>query len=143
MNTKKILTYLTVLFLGILFGITLSKAEVVSWYRIYEMFQFDSFHMYGVIGSAVILGIIAVQILKKTQVKTTEGTLPFLAEKSRTIYNHLIGGILFGLGWALIGACPGPMFILLGHGYVALLVVIIGALAGTFLYGMLQKKLPH
>ncbi len=129
--------------LGILFGITLSKAEIISWYRIYEMFHFQSFHMYGVIGSAIILGIIAIQIIKKKHIKTLDGTTPKLEDKKLSIARYLIGGILFGLGWALIGACPGPMFILLGYGYISILIVIISAVVGTFVYGIIKDYLPH
>ncbi|MFV0237062.1 MAG: DUF6691 family protein [Flavobacteriales bacterium] len=132
-----------ILVLGILFGITLSKAEIISWYRIYEMFHFQSFHMYGVIGSAVLFGIIAIQIIKKKQLKTFSGETPEFKNKEKSILRYLIGGVFFGLGWALVGACPGPMFILLGHGYESLLVVIISAILGTFLYGLFKNKLPH
>lgn len=132
-----------ILVLGILFGITLSKAEIISWYRIYEMFHFQSFHMYGVIGSAVLFGIIAIQIIKKKQLKTFSGETPEFKNKEKSILRYLIGGIFFGLGWALVGACPGPMFILLGHGYESLLIVIISAILGTFLYGLFKNKLPH
>ncbi len=134
---------LSILFLGIIFGITLSKAEIISWYRIYEMFHFQSFHMYGVIGSAVILGIIAIQIIKKKTIKTFDGKAPEIHDKKMSIPRYLIGGTIFGLGWALVGACPGPMFILLGHGYLSLIIVILGAIFGTFLYGLLKDKLPH
>ncbi len=137
---KKTLYILT---LGIIFGIVLSKAEIISWYRIYEMFQFDSFHMYGVIGSAVILGIIAVQFLKRNRIKDIEGNELIFTDKEKNIARYLIGGIIFGLGWALVGACPGPMFILLGYGYATLLIVIVGALLGTFAYGLFKDKLPH
>lgn len=132
-----------ILTLGILFGIILSKAEIISWYRIYEMFQFDSFHMYGVIGSAVVLGILAIQYLKRNNVKDIDGNQLIFADKEKNVPRYLIGGILFGLGWALIGACPGPMFILLGHGYFTLIIVIISAIIGTFIYGLLKDKLPH
>lgn len=132
-----------ILVLGIVFGITLSKAEIISWYRIYEMFHFQSFHMYGVIGSAVLLGIIAIQIIKRKQIKTFDGQKPELADKQKSIFRYLFGGTIFGLGWALVGACPGPMFILLGYGYVSLLVVIVSAVLGTFLYGLFREKLPH
>ncbi len=134
---------LSILFLGIIFGITLSKAEIISWYRIYEMFHFQSFHMYGVIGSAVILGIIAIQIIKKKTIKTFDGKKPEIHDKEISIPRYLIGGTIFGLGWALVGACPGPMFILLGHGYFSLIIVILGAVFGTFLYGLFKDKLPH
>ena len=104
------------LFVGILFGIILSKAEVISWYRIYEMFKFQSFHMYGVIGSAVVLGVIVMLLFKKGIIKTYLGENIKVDPKRKGFKGNLFGGIIFGLGWALAGACPGPMFILLGRG---------------------------
>ena len=135
--------YIKFLLLGILFGMVMAKAEIISWYRIFEMFNFDAFHMYGVIGSAVILGVIGVQVLKKTKAKSLYGEALHLNPKTMGVYRYLLGGILFGLGWALVGACPGPMFVLLGYGYVPILVVLLGAVMGTFLYGLLRSKLPH
>ncbi len=131
------------LFIGILFGIVLSKAEVISWYRIYEMFKFQSFHMYGVIGSAVVLGIILVQLFNKGIIKTYFGKQITIDPKKKGFKRNIIGGIIFGLGWALAGACPGPMFILLGRGVSAIVVVIFGALLGAFLYHATKKHLPH
>ncbi len=131
------------LFVGILFGIILSKAEVISWYRIYEMFKFQSFHMYGVIGSAVALGVIVMLLFKKGIIKTYLGDDIKVDPKRKGFKGNLFGGIIFGLGWALAGACPGPMFILLGRGAVAIIIVIIGALLGAFLYHAMKKKLPH
>lgn len=128
---------------GVLFGIIMTKAQVVSWYRIYEMFQFDSFHMYGIIGSAVILGVIMVQIIKRSKMKSLYGDPIKFSPKLMSIPRYLIGGTIFGLGWALAGACPGPMFVLLGFGYMPILIVIGGALLGTLAYGMLRSKLPH
>lgn len=130
------------LFFGILFGIILSKAEVISWYRIYEMFKFQSFHMYGVIGSAVITGMILFYFFRKGTIKTNLGKQIEIEPKKRG-YRNIIGGIIFGLGWALAGACPGPMFILLGRGVVAILVAIFGSLLGAFLYHAIKGKLPH
>lgn len=135
--------YLRFLLLGVVFGIVLSKGEVISWYRIYEMFKFQSFHMYGIIGSAVVLGILVVQWIKKKGVKTVYGDPISFEPKNRSLVRYLVGGTIFGLGWALTGACPGPMFILLGHGFVTILVVIVAALLGTFTYGLLKDKLPH
>ena len=135
--------YIKYLILGIIFGITLSKAEIISWFRIYEMFRFDSFHMYGVIGSAVVLGAIAVQIIKRFNVKTYDGQKIVINPKNKSIPRYLVGGIIFGLGWALVGACPGPMFILVGHGYLSILIVIASAILGTLVYGVLRPKLPH
>jgi len=131
------------LFVGVLFGIILSKAEVISWYRIYEMFKFQSFHMYGVIGSAVALGVIVMLLFKKGIIKTYLGDDIKVDPKRKGFKGNLFGGIIFGLGWALAGACPGPMFILLGRGAVAIIIVIIGALLGVFLYHAMKKKLPH
>ncbi len=128
---------------GIFFGIVLVKSEAVSWYRIYEMFKFQSFHMYGIIGSAVILGIIGLYLMKKSGLKSTEGKPIFLPPKDKSITRYLTGGTIFGLGWALAGACPGPMYILLGAGFYSITIVIVAALLGTFVYGILRDKLPH
>ena len=130
-------------FVGFIFGVILSKGEIISWYRIYEMFWFESFHMYGVIGSAVVIGIIGVQLIKRYDAKSIEGQAIEILPKKKSIYRYLIGGTIFGLGWAMTGACPGPMFILLGKGIYAIFIVIIGAVFGTFMYGILSKYLPH
>ncbi|NVK85325.1 MAG: YeeE/YedE family protein [Cytophagia bacterium] len=135
--------FIKYIFLGILFGITLTKAEVVSWYRIYEMFKFQSFHMYGVIGTAVVLGIIITQIIKRTKMKAISGDPIVIPAKKFSIPRYLIGGAIFGLGWAMTGACPGPMFILLGNGVFVILVAIAAGLFGTFVYGKIKHKLPH
>jgi len=129
--------------IGLIFGIVMSKAEIISWYRIYEMFHFESFHMYGVIGSAVILGALLVQAIKAAGLKDYYGEAITFAPKERRRFRYWAGGIIFGLGWALSGACPGPMYVLLGYGYLSILVVILGALLGTFAYGLLRNKLPH
>jgi len=128
---------------GILFGIILSKAEVISWFRIYEMFKFQSFHMYGIIGSAVIIGIVLVQLFNKGIIKTNIGEQINIPPKKNAFKANLFGGIIFGLGWALVGACPGPMFILLGRGVFAIAVVIVGALLGAFVYHGIKNKLPN
>lgn len=135
--------YIKYLALGVIFGIILSKSEVISWYRIYEMFRFDSFHMYGVIGSAVVVGALIIQLIKRTKLKAITGEEIHLSPKKQSIPRYLIGGIIFGLGWALTGACPGPMFILLGHGIWAISLVIGSAILGTFLYGVVKDWLPH
>ena len=119
------------------------KSEAASWFRIYEMFQFKAFHMYGIIGSAVGLGLIFVQSIKRYKIKSFYGEQIVFNPKDKSISRYIIGGIIFGLGWALAGACPGPMFTLVGAGYVPILVVIIAALFGTFVYGLLKNKLPH
>ena len=135
--------YFKYLFVGLLFGITLSKAEVISWYRIYEMFKLQSFHMYGVIGSAVVVGIFIMYFFKKETLKTYQGKVIVVADKKKGLWRNLLGGIIFGLGWALGGVCPGPMYILLGKGVVAILVVLFGAHLGAFLYHAIKHKLPH
>ena len=129
--------------LGIVFGVTMYKAETASWFRIYEMFNFQSFHMYGFIGSALIIGLIGIQLMKKYGTKDIDGNKINIQPKTKSIVRYLIGGIFFGLGWALVGACPGPIFVLVGAGLYPMLIVILGALAGTYLYGVIKDKLPH
>lgn len=129
--------------LGVIFGITMFKAETASWFRIVEMFQFQSFHMYGFIGSALFIGVLAIQLTKRMKSKDVNGTPIVIQPKEKSISRYLLGGIAFGLGWALIGACPGPIFVLLGTGNYAMIVVILAALTGTWIYGLLKDKLPH
>ena len=131
------------LIVGVFFGIILVKSEAASWFRIYEMFQFKSFHMYGIIGSALALGMVYIQFIKKKQLKDINKENIVIPNKERSIKRYLFGGIVFGLGWALVGACPGPMFTLLGAGYLPILIVILGAVLGTWIYGILKNKLPH
>jgi len=131
------------LLLGIFFGIIMTKSEVISWFRIQEMFRFQAFHMYGVIGTAVILGVIVVALIKKIKLKSTEGNPIEFHDKAFSIYRYLFGGIIFGLGWALTGACPGPIFVLIGNGYVVFILIALSAIAGTFTYGVIRDKLPH
>lgn len=135
--------YLKFLLVGIFFGIVLVKSEAVSWYRIYEMFRFQSFHMYGIIGTAIASGILFLQISKHSKVKSIKGADIFVPKKEKGFTRYIIGGTIFGLGWALIGVCPGPMYILLGTGVYTMLIVIAAALLGTFIYGLLKNKLPH
>lgn len=135
--------YLKFIAIGILFGVVMVKAEIISWYRIFEMFRFESFHMYGIIGSAVMLGAIGTYLIKSKNAKSLDGNPIVFTPKDKSIVRYLVGGTIFGLGWALVGACPGPMFVLLGAGYLPILIVLAGALAGTFLYGLLRSKLPH
>ena len=135
--------YISYLSIGTLFGIIMTKSQAISWYRIYEMFRFDSFHMYGIIGSAVILGVIGVALIKKFKLKSTEGTPIIFLPKNMSIPRYLIGGTIFGLGWAMTGACPGPIYTLLGNGYGVILVVLLSAVLGTLTYGILRKRLPH
>jgi len=131
------------LLIGIFFGIVLFKSEAASWFRIYEMFQFDSFHMYGIIGSALVIGVIGIQMIKRFKIKSFYGEQIIITPKERGFKRYLIGGILFGLGWALAGACPGPIFTLLGAGFLPIVVVLISAVLGTYIYGLLKDKLPH
>ena len=135
--------YSRYIFVGILLGVTLYKAEAVSWFRIFEMFHFQSFHMYGIIFSAVIAGVIIVQIIKRKHLRSVEGEEIVFHPKDRSVPRYLIGGFIFGMGWALAGVCPGPMFILLGAGYTVFAVFLASAMFGTFLYGVLRKYLPH
>ncbi|RME07557.1 MAG: YeeE/YedE family protein [Bacteroidetes bacterium] len=128
---------------GIIFGITMYKSEAVSWFRIFEMFHFQSFHMYGIIGSAVALGIVVVQWIKKQHLKSVEGREIVIPEKDKSWKRYIIGGFIFGLGWALAGVCPGPMFVLMGAGYTVFVVFLLSAITGTFVYGKLRSKLPH
>lgn len=131
------------LLIGVLFGITMFKSEAASWFRIYEMFQFKSFHMYGIIGSALVLGVSITQFIKRKQLNDAFGNPIQIAPKEKTVARYLIGGIFFGLGWALSGACPGPMYTLVGAGFSPIIIVILGAVLGTFVYGILKKYLPH
>lgn len=131
------------IFTGTLFGIIMTKSEAVSWYRIQEMFRFQSFQMYGIIGSAVLCGVIAVLLMKRMQLKDISGEPILFVPKQRVWKKYLFGGIIFGLGWALTGACPGPIFVLLGNGYSVMLMVIAGALLGTYIFGLLSDRLPE
>ncbi len=135
--------FIKFLFVGIFFGIVLVKSEAVSWYRIYEMFKFQSFHMYGIIGSAVFMGICGIFLIKKFKLKSIDGSAIIVPPKEKSFIRYILGGTIFGLGWALAGACPGPMYILLGTGIYSMLIVILAAMAGTFVYGLLRDKLPH
>ena len=135
--------YIKFILVGFVFGVVLTKAEAVSWYRIYEMFMFQSFHMYGIIGTAIITGSLGIQIIKKFNVNDFEGNQIDIQPKEKGSTRYWIGGLIFGLGWALVGACPGPVFILLGAGFVSVIFVFIGAFIGTFLYGVVKDKLPH
>ncbi|WP_035673030.1 DUF6691 family protein [Flavobacterium sp. 83] len=135
-----VLKYLIV---GFVFGIVLTKSEAVSWYRIYEMFQFQSFHMYGIISVAILTGVIGIQIIKRNNIKDINGQLIEIQDKEKGSARYWIGGLFFGLGWALVGSCPGPIFILIGAGFWSVLLVLFGALLGTFIYGILKDKLPH
>ncbi|MFN7100165.1 MAG: DUF6691 family protein [Flavobacterium sp.] len=137
---KNIIKYLLV---GFVFGIVLTKSEAVSWYRIYEMFQFQSFHMFGIITVAIVTGVIGLQLIKRFNVKDSSGEAINIPDKEKGNARYWIGGLIFGLGWALVGSCPGPIFILIGAGFWSVLIVLFGALLGTFLYGVIRSKLPH
>lgn len=127
---------------GILFGIIFVKAEIISWFRIQEMFRFQSFHMYGVIGSAVIVGMISVFLIKKFNIKTIYGeTIEFHPKTFNK--GQIFGGLMFGLGWAITGACPGPLFAQIGTGATVIIVTLLSAIAGTWVYGKFREKLPH
>ena len=134
--------YVKYLVLGTLFGIILTNSEVISWFRIQEMFRFQAFHMYGVIGSAIVVGMISIQLIKRNRLKSMDGEPILTADKK---FNHgvWIGGFIFGLGWALTGACPGPLFAQLGSGVGSAAVLILAALAGTWTYSALREKLPY
>jgi uncharacterized protein len=127
---------------GILFGIILVKAEVISWFRIQEMFRLQSFHMYGVIGSAVVTGMISILIIRKFNIKTIYGE-PIDIPKKKFNKGQLYGGLIFGFGWALTGACPGPLYALIGTGATVVIIALLSAIAGTWVYGLLREKLPH
>jgi uncharacterized membrane protein YedE/YeeE len=128
---------------GMIFGVVMAKSEAMSWYRIQEMFRFQSFHMYGIIGVAILLGVPAVFLIKKFRARDLGGELICFPDKEPGWRKYLIGGIIFGLGWALTGACPGPIFVSIGYGYMGMVVVAFGAIAGTYLYGVIKDKLPH
>lgn len=130
------------LFTGILFGIILVKSEVISWFRIQEMFRLQSFHMYGVIGSAVVTGMISVWLIKKFKVKTIYGEpIEFVSKKFNK--GNIYGGLLFGFGWAITGACPGPLFAQIGSGFTVVIITLFSAIAGTWVYGKFRERLPH
>lgn len=140
---KPLISNIKYIFAGLIFGIFLVKSEVVSWFRIQEMFRFQSFHMYGIIGTAVTLGMILTAVIKKYKLRDFSGSKIVFQPKEKSVVRYIAGGTIFGLGWALTGACPGPMVVNLGAGYLPMLLVVVGATLGTFLYGALQKKLPH
>jgi len=127
---------------GILFGIVFVKTEIISWFRIQEMFKLQSFHMYGVIGTAVIVGVISVALIKKLKIKTLQGEQIVISPK-KFDKGQIYGGLIFGLGWAMTGACPGPIFAQIGAGIGVGIVVFLSALLGTWTYGLLKEKLPH
>ena len=130
------------LFAGILFGIILLKSEVISWFRIQEMFRLQSFQMFLVLGSAVVTGVISVWLFKKLKIRTINGeTITFPVKKFQK--GQVFGGLMFGFGWALTGACPGPLFAQIGSGMTVVIITTLSAVVGTWVYGRLQHKLPH
>lgn len=119
------------------------KSEAASWFRIYEMFRFESFHMYGIIGTALFFGVLFVFIIKKIGIKALDGNPINIQPKNKSFSRYIIGGVIFGLGWALVGACPGPIFVLIGSGYFPVVIVLLAAIVGTLIYGVIRDKLPH
>lgn len=138
-----LLRYVAFLIVGIFFGIAGTKGEFISWFRIQEMFRFQSFHMYGIIGTAVVTGIIMTRLFKWFNFKNIDGHDPVYSRHKSGFWHYLLGGIIFGVGWALVGSCPGPVYILIGNGYGMFLLVFVMAVVGTFLYGLVREKLPH
>ncbi len=131
------------LLVGVFFGIVMAKSEAMSWYRIQEMFRFQSFHMYGIIGTAVALGVVGVALIKRFKIKEIQGNPIQFAAKEPGWIKALLGGSLFGMGWAITGACPGPIVVNLGYGYWPFAVVFVSAVLGTYAYGVVRDKLPH
>ncbi|PSL03765.1 DUF6691 family protein [Cecembia rubra] len=142
LQEKKNESLLKYLIIGILFGIVFVKAEIISWFRIQEMFRLQSFFMYGVIGSAVIVGMISVQLIKRLNIKSISGEKINIPKKEFR-KGQIIGGLIFGLGWALTGACPGPLFAQIGSGFTVIVVTLLSAIAGTWVYGKFADKLPN
>ncbi len=135
--------FIKFLVLGIVFGIVMAKSEAISWFRIQEMFRFQAFHMYGIIGTAVVLGVIGTALIKKYKIRDYHGNPILFYPKDKSIIRYLVGGTIFGLGWALSGACPGPMVVNIGYGFLSMAIVFLFAIVGTFLYGYFKEKLPH
>lgn len=135
--------FIKFLVLGIVFGIVMAKSEAMSWFRIQEMFRFQAFHMYGIIGTAVTLGVLGVFLIKKFKVRDFSGNPIMFFPKEKSFIKYIAGGTIFGLGWALSGACPGPMVVNIGYGFFSMIIVFGFALVGTFVYGLIKDKLPH
>jgi hypothetical protein len=135
--------FIKFLVLGIVFGIVMAKSEAISWFRIQEMFRFQSFHMYGIIGTAVVLGVTGTALIKKFKLRDFHGNPILFYPKDKSIIRYLVGGTIFGLGWALSGACPGPMVVNIGYGFLSMAIVFLFAIVGTYLYGYFKEKLPH
>ena len=139
---ESLLSLFKYLVIGTLFGIVFVKAEIISWFRIQEMFRLQSFHMYGVISSAIVVGIISIQIIKRFKIKSLAGETIVLKDKTFR-KGQIIGGFIFGLGWALTGACPGPLFAQIGSGFTVVLVTLSSAIVGTWVYGRFSHRLPN
>ncbi len=139
---RSLITYVKYLLFGMLFGIILVKSEVISWVRIQEMFRLQRFHMFGVIGSAIVTGIISLQLIKRFHIKTISGESIRVSPK-KFHKGQVYGGLLFGFGWAMTGACPGPMFAQIGTGAWVVVIVLLSAVAGTWVYGSMKERLPH
>jgi len=135
--------YIKFILAGIVFGIVMVKSEAFSWYRIQEMFRFQSFHMFGIIGTAVALGVLGVFLIKKYTLRDFGGNPIKFYPKDKSITRYVVGGTIFGLGWALSGACPGPMVVNIGYGYLTMFIVFAFAILGTYLYGAMKDRLPH
>ncbi len=135
--------FIKFLLLGIVFGIVMAKSEAISWFRIQEMFRFQAFHMYGIIGTAVTLGVLGVALIKKFKIRDFHGNPITFYPKEKSFIRYILGGTIFGLGWALSGACPGPMVVNIGYGFLSMIIVFLFALVGTYLYGLFKNKLPH
>jgi hypothetical protein len=135
--------FIKFLILGIVFGIVMAKSEAISWFRIQEMFRFQAFHMYGIIGTAVVLGVTGVALIKKFKIRDFRGNPILFHPKEKSVVRYLLGGTVFGLGWALSGACPGPMVVNIGYGFISMGIVFLFAIVGTYLYGYFKEKLPH
>lgn len=143
MIKRKDMRLLRFLLVGVFFGIVMTKSEAISWFRIQEMFRFQSFHMYGIIGVAVVVGVAMQYLIKMFNLKNIFGDVIQFPEKPKIYTANLFGGFIFGLGWAMTGACPGPLYVLVGHGHWIVLIIILSALFGTLVYGALKSKLPH
>lgn len=135
--------FIKFLLLGIVFGIVMAKSEAISWFRIQEMFRFQAFHMYGIIGTAVTVGVFGVALIKKFKIRDFNGNPILFHPKEKSVTRYLVGGTIFGLGWALSGACPGPMVVNIGYGFLSMGIVFLFAIVGTYLYGIVKEKLPH
>ena len=130
------------LVLGIFFAIVLSKVLAISWFRFYEMFKFQSFHMFGIIGGAIVVSSVIMQLFKRGVIKDINGNKIIPKSKKKGVIRTLVGGTFFGLGWGVSGACAAPVFVILGFKWLPALIILLGALIGAFIYGLLSKKLP-